>query len=78
MKLYYAKVAVFVDDELNDREVFELIPLLSKQVHVDSMYLEKEFGVAVRCLWTSLEDATETLTPEQMAAIEKLFKKKGK
>lgn len=73
MKMYYAKVAVFVDDDLCDRSTMELIPLLSSQVHVDSDYLQREFGVYVRMLWTSLADASDELTDQQRAMIQKLL-----
>jgi hypothetical protein len=73
MKMFYAKVAVFVDDELCDRTPMELIPLLSSQVQVSSDYLQREFGVYVRALWTSLREAGEQPTPEQQEMIRKLF-----
>jgi len=77
MKLYYAKVAVFVDDDLCDRELLDLIPVLASQVKVNGEYVEKEFGVAVRVLWNSLADATHTLSPEEMDTIKTLFGKQG-
>lgn len=76
MKMYYAKVAVFVDDELCDRELYDLIPVLAGMVRVNGEYVEREFGIAVRVLWNSLTDATHTLTPEEMEAIKSLFNKK--
>lgn len=76
MKMYYAKVAVFVDDELCDRELYDLIPVLAGKVRVDGEYVEREFGVAVRVLWNSLTDATHTLTPDEMEAIKALFARK--
>lgn len=77
MKMYYAKVAVFVDDEICDREIFDLIPVLATKVHVNGEYVEREFGVAVRVLWNSLTDATHTLTPEEMDAIKTMFGSKS-
>jgi len=77
MKMYYAKVAVFVDDDVCDRELYDLIPVLASQVRVNGEYVEREFGVAVRVLWNSLTDATHTLTPEEMDAIRALFGKQG-
>lgn len=74
--MYYAKVAVFVDDELCDRELYDLIPVLAGKVRVDGEYVEREFGVAVRVLWNSLTDATHTLTPDEMEAIKALFARK--
>jgi hypothetical protein len=74
--MYYAKVAVFVDDELCDRELYDLIPILTGKVRVDGDYIEREFGIAVRVLWNSLTDATQTLTTEEMEAIKALFTKK--
>lgn len=76
MKMYYAKVAVFVDDELCDRELYDLIPVLAGKVRVDGEYVEREFGVAVRVLWNSLTDATHTLTNDEMDAIKSLFSRK--
>jgi hypothetical protein len=77
MKMYYAKVAVFVDDELCDRELIDLIPVLATQVRVNGEYIEREFGCAVRVLWNSLTDATHTLSPEDMEAIKALFGRKS-
>jgi predicted NUDIX family NTP pyrophosphohydrolase len=73
--MYHAKVAVFVDDDLCDRSQLELIPLLSSQVRVESGYLQREFGVYVRVLWTSLEDVSGSLSAEQRDMIERLFRK---
>lgn len=75
MKLYFAKIAVFVDDELSDerRELFELIPLLNHQVKIDSVYLEKEFGIKVEPLWSSLEDVTHIISDKQLESIKKIF-----
>lgn len=75
MKLYYAKVAVFVDDTLCDRELHDLIPVLTSTVKVKGEYAEREFGIAVRVLWNSLTDATNTLSPEEMEAVKLLFGK---
>ena len=72
--MFYAKVAVFVDDELCDRELYDLIPILVNKVHVNGEYVEREFGIAVRILWNSLTDATSTLRPEEIEAIKLLFK----
>ncbi len=76
MKMYYAKVAVFVDDELCERELYDLIPVLANKVRVDGEYIEREFGIAVRVLWNSLTDATHTLNNDEMEAIKSLFGKK--
>lgn len=78
MKMYYAKVAVFVDDDLCDREIFDLIPVLATGVRVNGEYIEREFGVHVRVLWNSLTDATHTLTPDEMEAIKAMFGSKPK
>lgn len=77
MKMYYAKVAVFVDDEICDRELYDLIPILVGKVRVDGEYAEREFGIAVRVLWNSLTDATHTLTADEMESIKSLFSKKN-
>jgi len=78
MKMYYAKVAVFVDDELCNRELIDLIPILATKVRVDGEYVEREFGLSVRVLWNSLTDATHTLTPEELEAIKSMFGHKEK
>lgn len=73
MKLYIAKVVVFVDDRLCDRGSLELVSILNDKVKMDVTYLEQEFGVYVRPIWASIQDNSDVLTEENKTNIEKMF-----
>lgn len=73
MKLYIAKVVIFVDDRVCERGNLELVSLLNDKVKIDAKYLEQEFGIYVRPIWASVQDNSDVLTEENKKNIEKMF-----